>query len=185
MDKPTIKKTLAKQIKVIATVEQCMSLDRWKRAKALSEIHSMINWAKSPYESFRKFVAQEIPNIDAGTALTWAINYNQMTKWYTWKDIQLMAKSLAYTKAVRFQQLNVHKPKMPLSKFIKAAVAYKFVRTPKTLIPNENRVVLNMPVLYVEKLESMLAPYGYRIPKSKQDPKIGISDAMVKYLDTV
>lgn len=186
MDKSAIKKVLAKQIKVVIAVDKSMASDRWKRAKAFSEMHSMVVWPKSPYGTFRKFIAAEFPDTAAASAHCWAINYNQMRKWYTWQQIQSMAKSISYSRAVRMQQEMVGKPKISLSKFIQLAKKCNRDYIKKGIkIPNENKVVLSLPVLYVEKLEGMLVPYGYTIPRSKQDPKMGISDAMVKYLDTV
>lgn len=187
MDKPAIKKVLAKQIKVVISVETVMAISRWKRAKALSEMHSMVVWDKSPYKTFRKFIEQEFPDMDSGSAFTWAVNYNQMRKWYTWIQIQKLAKHVSYSRSVKTQQSMHGKSKLPLLKFISAAKNFKYtnVQGTKATVPNENRVTFILPVLYVEKLESLLAPHGYYIPKTKYDPKVGISDAMVKYLDTV
>lgn len=185
MDKPAIKKMLVKQIKVIITVETAMAINRWKRAKALSEMHSMVNWDKSPYKSFRRFMAQEFPNLEASSTITWVVNYNQMRKWYTWTQIQLIAKKVSYSRAVRTQQSMNINSKISLAKFIKLAEKFRYVWGSKTTVPSANKIILTMPALYIAKLESVLVNYGYRIPKSQEDPKIGISDAMVKYLDTV
>ena len=104
MNKPQIKQMIASQVKVICKSDKDMAISRWKRAKAFYEIFSMIVWAKSPYKSFESFVKEEFIDINPGSARIWVIHYTQMSKWYTWPQIQTMTKSVAYTRATQAQQ---------------------------------------------------------------------------------
>ena len=185
MDKARIKKMLAKQIKIIETTAEDMASARWARAKAFFEIHGMIVWDKSPYKTFRDFVEQEFTDINPGTAVLWTINYNQMSKLYSWKDIQIMAKSISYTRAVKAQQTWGNKKKVSIQQFIKIAKKIKFNNNNPIPVHNPNRITLILPNLYIAKLEATLVPHGYTIPKHKTSTKTGISEAFVKYLDTI
>ncbi len=187
MNKSQIKKLISKQVQIIATSAQDMAISRWKRAKAFSEIHSMIVWDKSPYKTFRAFIAEEFPETNQESALLWVVNYNQMNKLYTWTQIQLMAKSIAYSKAVGMQQNYMSKGiKKSITQFIKSAKTFKRPQSVRAAsVPNPNRVSLILPTLYLEKFENTLVPFGYSIPKDRNDPKHGISDALIKYLDTI
>ncbi len=185
MDKIQIKAMIVKQVQVIAAAEKDMAISRWKRAKAFSEIHNMIVWDKSPYNSFKEFIAQEFPDLNPGTVFTWTINYTCMLRLYTWPQIQTMAKQISYTRAVRAQQIWGKKKKAPLVTFIKFSMTVK-MNTPKPItVSNPNRISLCLPALYVDKFESILVTHGYIIPKDKNATKHGISDALVKYLDTI
>lgn len=186
MNKVQIKKLISKQVQVIVKADQDMAISRWERAKAFAEIHAMIVWEKSPYKSFRGFIAAEFIDIKPGSAYIWAIHYNQMVKWYTWAQIQTMAKTLSFSRAVQAQQKWGTKKKVTLQKFIKYAESIDTnPGQTKSSIPNPNRISLTLPILYVDKFETILAGYGYMIPKHREDPKHGISDALVKYLDTI
>lgn len=186
MDKVQIKKMVAQQIKVIEKTGNDMAISRWERARALYQIHSMIIWDKSPYKTFREFVTQELIDINSASALLWVVNYNQMSKWYTWTQIKSMATKISYSRAVIAQQQWGNKRKVSLQQFIKFAKSVKREnRTIKISIPNPNKIYLTLPALYVDKFESILIPHGYILPKDRNDPKHGISDALIKYLDTV
>ena len=186
MNKIQIKKMVAPQIKVIAQASTDMAISRWERARAFAQIHSMVVWDKSPYGSFLTFVRETFIEVNPSSALLWAINYNQMTKWYTWAQIQTIAKQISYSRAVRAQQAWGTKQKTPLQTFIKFAKSLtNYARTNKVTVPNPNRITLSLPVLYINKFESVLVPHGYVIPKDPTATKHGISDALVKYLDTI
>ena len=186
MNKIQIRKMLATQITTIGQIDKDMALSRWQRSRAFAQIHSMVVWDKSPYKSFKDFVAEEFPDINPGSAYFWAINYTQITKWYTWTELQTISKSISYTRAVAAQQAWHNKRKVSITVFIKFAKSINTsVFRVKEGIPNPNRITLSLPVLYVDKFESILVPYGYIIPKDKNATKHGISDALVKYLDTI
>ena len=186
MDKIQIKQTIASQIKIIAQVQKDMAISRWERAKAFYEIHGMIVWEKSPYKSFKQFVAVEFPDIAPGSAYLWVIHYGQMIKWYTWSQIQLMSKSISFSRAVLAQQSWGTKKKTSIVNFIKfARTVNTNHQVKKTTVSNPNRITLSLPTLYVDKFESVLVPHGYSIPKDRTATKYGISEALVKYLDSI
>jgi hypothetical protein len=186
MNKIQIKKMITKQTRIIAQVNKDMALSRWERSKAFAEIHGMVIWSKSPYKTFKDFVKEVFPDTNPGTAYFWVINYTQMTKWYSWSQIQTMSKSISYTRAVAAQQTWGKKRKVSIVKFIKFAKSLNVnTNTIRKNVPNPNRLSLILPTLYVEKFEGILANHGYIIPKDRNAPKHGISDAMVKYLDTI
>jgi len=186
MNKIQIKKMVASQIKVIGQVQEDMAISRWERAKAFYEIHGMVVWEKSPYKSFKQFVAIEFLEIAPGSAYLWVLHYSQMTKLYTWAEIQVMSKSISFSRAVRSQQAWGVKKKTSLVKFIKFAKTIKnHDYANKPIVSNPNRITLSLPILYVDKFESILVPYGYVIPKDSTATKYGISEALVKYLDTI
>jgi len=186
MNKIQIKKMIASQIKVIGQAQEDMAISRWERAKAFYEIHGMIVWEKSPYKSFKQFVAIEFLDIAPGSAYLWVLHYGQMIKLYTWAQIQVMSKSISFSRAVRAQQSWGTKNKTSLVKFIKFAKTVKnHDYGKKPTVSNPNRITLSLPVLYVDKFESTLVPYGYSIPKDSTATKYGISEALVKYLDSI
>jgi hypothetical protein len=185
MNKIQIKKMIAKQVKVIDKAGKDMAISRWERARAFAQIHSMIIWPKSPYVTFRDFVLAEFPDLLPGNVLLWVSNYNQLSKWYKWTEIQTIAKSLSYSRTVMAQQRWGTKKKTSVTNFIKIAKSINTYKSRPVIVSNPNRISLILPALYVDKFETLLVAHGYMVPKDRTAPKHGISDAMVKYLDTI
>jgi len=179
MTKIQIKRMMFTQLTEINTNTTNIAISKWKVARAIYEIKQMVNWRKSPYESFGNFCKTELASQTVANWIYHADSYGKaINLGYTDKNIFDIAEHHSYGRLAKF--FKTTKKKIAVSKLKKMTLPTAGV-VKRNKKPS-NQVCFALSNVHMSKLVALLQPYGLSITNST---KVNISAAMEAYLDTV
>jgi hypothetical protein len=182
MTKTQIKVMLGPQLTALTAATTGVANNKWIRSKNILDIYQMINWTKTPYNSFKNFVDTELPDIKWDIANLWKTHYRRALKFkYTPQELTAISACVTYSLAVAVMTTMVRK--LTVSSFIKRA---RTVRTSsmKYIKPGtHNSINIVLPDAHMDKLERILSGFGFS--KSANGLRQGVSAAFINYLDSI
>lgn len=187
MNKTQIKTLLKPQIDTVMKSTVNIQTSKWNRSRAFYDMIQMVNWRKTPYRSFGKFLHEVLPDQVLGVAYTAISDYRSMVELgYTHAEMLKIGKKITYQKATIYARhlRRTHKGrKLVVKTFIENADSFTNVGVPSANGTIVNRVSLSLSAKHLHKLEVLLEPHGY--VKTTNGIHTNISRAFESWLDTI
>lgn len=182
MTKTQIKAMLMPQLTALTAANAGIASSKWARAKAITEIYEMINWAKTPYKSFKNFVDEELKDLCYETCNLWKTHYRKVLKFkYTQQELDAISAKVSYALAVIVLTAMVRK--LTVSSFINRAHTLRTSTINYRAPGNYNVIHITLPDSYMAKLENILSGFGFT--RSKRGLRQNVNSSFIKFLDTL
>ena len=174
--------------KELAKTDNLINKSMWDKAAIYHQLQTAVAWKITKYGCFSSYIESTPVNLKIAQRLC-RNHRNRIRLGYT--DKEMVHLSQKFTFNALGEIFRVMSTKMSRVNIIKeyGTVTLKTLSASArdaTLIQSDNRIVsFNLPLIYVNKLDSLLALHGMEWKGKERNTRIGVSNAMINLLDTL